>query len=216
MLLAAGAAAWMLYDEKTEMKQNAIVAGVALVVSYLLFIWLAEWSSFIFTAVLMLAAYGVLFMAYKDFSVTTHWKQSIVAFLLVSLVSGLCCEDSSSYDKNGYEYAVKQLRAPSTAELQGYMAKSKFRDRMKEHGITYSKKLDFEVFNIEATNGFGGRVASDWLVVYWKGKPVTCANDAATVWLNGNVDAITHFKRYITHSAGISDEDIDLKIKGKD
>lgn len=222
MLLAAGAATFLLYDDKKELTQNAIVAGVALVVSYLLFVWLPDWSGTAFQVVLWLIGFGALYMLYDDFdfsldALKSYWKHIVVIWIGLSVVSFLCDGSSSSYDRDGYEYAVKQLRAPSTAELQSYITKSKFRDRMKEHGITYSKKVDFEVFNIEATNGFGGRGVTDFLVVYWKGKPVTCANDgAAAVWLSGNVDGIARFKSYITHSAGISAEDIGMKIKGKD
>lgn len=98
MLLAAGAATFLLYDDKKELTQNAIVAGVALVISYILFVWLANWSSTLFTILLMAAAGFVVSMMYENFSISTHWKPLAVALGGVLVVSNLCSGGSGSWE----------------------------------------------------------------------------------------------------------------------
>lgn len=214
MLIAAGAATFLLYNEEKDLKQNAIVAGVALVVSYLLFVWLAGWSSTLFTILLMAAAGFVISLMYEDFSLSTRWKPLAIAFVVSLVVANLCGGgSSSSYDKEGYKYAVQHLKAPSTAVLQSYITKSKMRKALKDnYGITYSKKLEIESFKIEATNGFGGRLVSEFFVIYWKGNPVMCDHDCGDIWFSSGPEGIANFRMLLSMNAGLESDDIDLKI----
>lgn len=90
MLLATGAVTFAFCREKREPKQVAFIAGGALIVSYLLFVWLAGWSSTLFLIVLALLAGTGLHMMYEEFSIQTHWKQFTLALVGCLVVSSLC------------------------------------------------------------------------------------------------------------------------------
>lgn len=118
MLVAASAATLLFYDDKKELKQNAIVAGIALVVSYLLFVWLAQWSSILFGIVLMAAAgFGVSVM-YENFSISTHWKQLAVALVAVVVVVNLCGgkKNTNATSSSGVTHTEHATTAPRHQE----------------------------------------------------------------------------------------------------
>lgn len=93
MLLAAGAVTFAFCREKKEPKQVALIAGGALIVSYLLFVWLAGWSNTLFLIVLALLAGTGLHMMYEEFSIQTHWKQFALALAGCLVISSLCKRD---------------------------------------------------------------------------------------------------------------------------
>lgn len=112
--------------------------------------------------------------AYKDWS----FKKIGIILVGVILAGSVINSFSSSYDEEGYNFALRNLKAPSSATLLEYIPKGEFTDRVKENTtFKIPKDLKFEYYKIEATNGFGGRLAKDFVVFFWKGKPVYMEED---------------------------------------
>lgn len=120
---------------------------------------------------------------------------------------------SNSYDRSGYNYVVNHLNSPSSAKMVSYISKSKIRSYAKENwNITYSSDLDFEEYDIEAMNGFGGMVRDDFTVVFWKGEPIYMDNVSVPLWLS------TPHNRYelgllLDLNCGLSSEKLNFKNK---
>lgn len=119
-------------------------------------------------------AFGI-YAAHKDWSFK---KLCIIGIIYILACSAINYTFSSSYDEEGYNFALIHLNAPSSATLLEYIPKGEFTDRVKENTtFKIPKDLKFEYYKIEATNGFGGRLAKDFVVFFWKGKPVYMEED---------------------------------------
>lgn len=149
MLVAAGAATFLFYDDKKELKRNAIVAGVALVVSYLLFVWLAQWSSILFCIILMAAAgFGVSVM-YENFSISTHWKQLAVALVAVVVVVNLCGGNTESSHQAHQATTVEHTNhAEDTRQKCSFCKGSGVCSTCNGRGFTYPSPYTDKVKNI--------------------------------------------------------------------
>lgn len=82
--------------------------------------------------------------------------------------------DETPFDTNGYNYAIQRLKAPSTAVLNGFVEKTKVRDEAKQRGWTMPAGLEAEIYIIEGTNLYGGRLEKAFTVFFWNGQPIEC------------------------------------------
>lgn len=102
----------------------------------------------------------------------TAWGYILIIFAVILFVSCPKIFKSESYDSDGYEYVCSNLKSPSSAKLISYIDKQKFRNFLKEEAnISYSKDIDWEVYDIEAMNGFGGVTREKYVVLFYKGTP---------------------------------------------
>lgn len=126
--------------------------------------------------------------------------------------SGFGEEDTNSkglsYSKAGYEYVVQNLSAPTTAKLLGVVTKEKMRELAKTEGhFTYSKYLDWEIYEVEAENAFGGRVKNQYVVTFWKDKPIVVEDETNGVFIHENI--IEDYLRMITDLSGLTKEQLE-------
>jgi hypothetical protein len=133
-------------------------------------------------------------------------------FLVLQHCSGFGDESnkskSQSYSKAGYEYVVQNLSAPSTAKLLSVVSKEKMRELAKTDGhFTYSKYLDWEIYEIEAENAFGGRVKNQYVVTFWKDKPIVVEDETNGVFIHENI--IEDYLRMITDLSGLTKEQLE-------
>ena len=134
-----------------------------------------------------------------------------IAVILVFAIGFAASGDSSSFDEAGYNYVVNHLNSPSSAKMISYINKSKLRSYAKENwNFTYSSNLDFEQYDIEAMNGFGGMVREDFTVVFWKGKPVFMDNSSVYLLLS-TPESRTQLSFMLDYNCGLSSEQIDFK-----
>lgn len=95
----------------------------------------------------------------------------VIAVFAFSFFPKSC--SSASYNREGYEYLCNNLKSPSSAKLLAYIDKKMFRDYMKEKAhLTYSSDFDWEVYDVEAKNGFGGATREKYAILFYKGKPL--------------------------------------------
>lgn len=115
---------------------------------------------------------------------------------------------SSNYSKAGYEYVVQNLSAPSTAKLLGVVSKEKMRELARTEGhFTYSKNLDWEIYEVEAENAFGGRVKNRFVVTFWKDKPIVFDDHSEGFFIYENI--IEDYLRMITDLSGLTKEQLE-------
>lgn len=105
----------------------------------------------------------------------------IIAVFVVINVFVFSCNGGLSgggYDSDGYKYVLSNLKAPTSAVLLKYITKDKVRQFAKERTkCNIPKKLELESYTVEAENSFGGRVKADYVVFFWKGKPIYVEED---------------------------------------
>ena len=78
-----------------------------------------------------------------------------------------------SYDRDGYKYIVSNLKSPSSAKVLSYKTKKECKKELEEKSdAEFPEGMDFEYYNIEAENSFGGRVTNDFVVVYLNDVPI--------------------------------------------
>ncbi len=117
---------------------------------------------------------------------------------------------SQSYSKAGYEYVVQNLSAPSTAKLLSVVSKEKMRELAKSEGhFTYSKYLDWEIYEVEAENAFGGRVKNQYVVTFWKDKPIVVEDETNGLFIRENI--IVDYLRMITDLSGLTIEQLEYR-----
>lgn len=117
----------------------------------------------------------VLFLAFKN-----QWtKKKIIKWSVIGVVvlalGGTIINggSSSSYDKQGYAYVLKQLKAPTTAELISVVGKNKFKSFLKDEcNIVLPDGLEAEYYEIASQNGFGAQIRSEFVVFFYHGKPI--------------------------------------------
>lgn len=117
-----------------------------------------------------------IYAVYKDWSM----KKTFIIILVAIAIGGsaLYYTSSSSYDEEGYKFVLRHMNAPSSATLLEYMPKGEFTDLIKENTtFKIPENLKFEYYKIEAENAFGGRIAKDFVVFFWKGAPIYMEED---------------------------------------
>lgn len=213
MLLAAGAVTFAFCREKKEPKQVALIAGGALIVSYLLFVWLAEWSGSLFGIVSGCVAFGLVVLYHGECNLQAHWKQYVAATLCAAFVAYLCT-DNNNYDKDGYNFIVQHASVPSSMKLVSTVSSSHIRKELKnEFGYTYSKDLDFQEFTVEGTNRFGINFKNEYTVVYWKGKPIMMDKEGVEGWFGLGAQGVEVFKAQININTDVDSDKFDIKRK---
>lgn len=71
------------------------------------------------------------------------------------------------------EYVRSQLNSPSTAVFHGFVRAEKFREiTYTEWGITLPSNCDIVIIDVEATNGLGGRIRTNYAVFFKNGQPI--------------------------------------------
>ena len=139
-------------------------------------------------------------------------KKHLFLLLLVSIfsLSFPSCDFYTKYDKEGYNFLLNTLKAPSEAKMLGYIDKVKLRKLVKDnYGVTYSKNIDFEFFNMECMNGFGGREQTEFVVVYWKNKAVLC--DEMPVYMFSSADGLNVIRHSLNY-LGLEDSDTQIEM----
>lgn len=91
--------------------------------------------------------------------------------------------DSSGCDIKGYNYAVQHLNAPSSAVRIAYVLKEDVREEAKQRGWDMPPGLEAEVYIIEGSNAFGGRLQKAFTVFFWMGDPILCQESERTQYL---------------------------------
>lgn len=120
---------------------------------------------------------------------------------------------TNEYDEQGYQLLLNSLKAPSEAKLLSFINKSKFRNSINEiYKVVYSENLDFEYFEVECMNGFGGRAKEDFIVVYWNGKAVLCDNMSPDA-IFSNPEGVQALKVSLSINLGLEDKDTGLKFQ---
>lgn len=116
-----------------------------------------------------------IYLIYKGWSII----KSVVVLVIVWLVSAIGLYFIiPSYDKDGYEFVLNHLDSPTTATLLKSIPKGEFTDMIKDNTtFKIPDNLEFEYYKIEATNVFGGRIAKDFVVFFWKGSPIYMEED---------------------------------------
>lgn len=110
-----------------------------------------------------------------------NWSFKKIAIVGIAILfAGAIIDDklSSSYDEDGYRFALNHLNSPSTATLLKAIPKGEFTDMIKDNTtFKIPDNLEFEYYKIESTNVFGGRLAKDFVVFFWNGDPIYMEED---------------------------------------
>lgn len=94
-----------------------------------------------------------------------------IGIIAVLFLSFTCSGDSLK--SKGQEYVLENLKSPSSADFFSYTDSKEIRKLIKnEYNIKYDKDYDIIMLGVEATNGFGGRVREDYIVVFKDGEAV--------------------------------------------
>ena len=102
------------------------------------------------------------------------WKRILAScFVYITLVSILPYNNSDSMKEAGWEYICDRLRSPSTARLVGYASPD------ESACVKYAKKfkidgLSVAMYSVDAQNGFGAMIRTDYLVFFKDSKPMYC------------------------------------------
>ena len=106
------------------------------------------------------------------------WKTWAIIIIAIVACFRYCslpsCGDGSDYNEEGYEYACAHLKSPSTAVLLSYITADDCAELLEEDGWLLKNSVSICGYEIEATNGFGGRVKNWFYVLFYKGKPCYC------------------------------------------
>lgn len=103
----------------------------------------------------------------------------IIAVLFLSF----CCSGNTLKSK-GVEYVLDNLKSPSSADFLSYTDSKDVRKLIKkEYNIKYDKDCDIIMLEVEATNGFGGRVRDTYIVLFKDGEAIDMC-DASNVNIN--------------------------------
>lgn len=72
----------------------------------------------------------------------------------------------------GKEYVLSNLNAPSSAVFLSHASSSKCRKVLEDWGITMEDRHDVITLEVEAENGFGGRIRKNFMVFFVNGNAV--------------------------------------------
>lgn len=79
---------------------------------------------------------------------------------------------SSSIKSTGYNFVLYQLKSPSTAVLVDYFDPNVMRESFNKIGFEMKNNQCAAMYDVEATNSFGGRVRKKYVVFFQDGEPI--------------------------------------------
>lgn len=101
-------------------------------------------------------------------------KKTVFMFSIVLMLLLASCgsSSSSSIKSAGYNFVLNQLKSPSTAVLVDYFDPDVMKESFKKIGFEMKSNQCAAMYDVEATNGFGGRGRKKYVVFFQNGEPI--------------------------------------------
>ena len=111
-------------------------------------------------------------LPWKNFAISIIGIILVLSFFGVIDVSKIFSNSNSAIKSTGYDYVLYHLKSPSTAVLVDYFYPDVMKESFKKIGFEMKNNQCAAMYDIEATNGLGGRVRKKYVVFFQDGEPI--------------------------------------------